>query len=66
MKDLFRLIILLISITLIDFRLSKSEIFTNSQNYLMGFQKFSNKARETKGKNRIISIAIPCHTVLQE
>ena len=56
MKDLFRLIILLISITLIDFRLSKSEIFTKSQNYLMGFQKFSNKAQETKGKNRIILV----------
>jgi len=56
MKDLIRLIILLISMTFIDFRLSKSQIFTNSQNYFMGFENFTNKAEETRGQKRIILV----------
>ena len=56
MKDLLRLLIFILSITLVDFQLSKSELFTNSKNYLLGFGNFKNKAQETKGEKRIILI----------
>ena len=56
MKKFYALLISIISIIFIDFLLSKTEIPIDSDGYLLGFEKFAKKAKETKGEKRIILV----------
>ena len=56
MKKLYALLISIISIIFIDYLLSKTDIPIDSDAYLLGFEQFANKAKDTKGEKRIILV----------
>ena len=56
MKNFYALLISIISVIFIDFLLSKTEIPIDSHGYLLGFEKFAKKAKDTKGEKRIILV----------
>jgi len=56
MKKFYTLFISIFSLIFIDFSLSKTDLPVDSKNYLMGFDKFVKKAKDTKGQRRILLV----------
>ena len=56
MKKFYGLFLSIISIIFTDYLLSKTELPVDSDGYLLGFEKFAKKAKDTQGEKRIILV----------
>ena len=56
MKKLLKLILIFLGLISLDYLLSLSDLAKNKHNYLLGYENFYSKAKETKGQKRIILV----------